>query len=294
MLWGLVPGWLGVGWAAVGVCFFLLFALGVFVGPPSRPWRESLALVVRYLPLVLPLALAGWPLLFVGVVLAARRDLLLERARSATPYRGLPRPPGRRAWRAGRDPGRLLYGLGELAGRREHQLFACACCRRIWDRLPEGGRRAVEAAERQAEGLADPAELAGAREQAEAALSAAEGEERLEAVAAARACLDCLTPDGAAAAWRASLAAGRRRREWRAQQALLHEVVGDPFEPLPPRDFPAELAELARACRDGDEGLFPLLADALEELGEPAAAEHCRRPGHARGCHVLDWVLKLR
>jgi hypothetical protein len=47
---------------------------------------------------------------------------------------------------------------------------------------------------------------------------------------------------------------------------------------------------LAQACYEGDRSLLPVLADALTDLGEEAAAEHCRQEGHARGCHVIDWV----
>ena len=51
---------------------------------------------------------------------------------------------------------------------------------------------------------------------------------------------------------------------------------------------------LARECYDAFPELsdrFPILADALDDLGEGQAAEHCRRGGHVKGCHVLDWVL---
>jgi hypothetical protein len=44
---------------------------------------------------------------------------------------------------------------------RKFRLFSCACCRRIWEVLPEGAcREAVEVAEQVADGLAAGAELA--------------------------------------------------------------------------------------------------------------------------------------
>src|SRR4051794_15528594 len=51
------------------------------------------------------------------------------------------------------------------AGRRKCRLFACGCCRLLWDHLNAPGlREAVEIAERSAEGLASREELARARE----------------------------------------------------------------------------------------------------------------------------------
>jgi hypothetical protein len=50
---------------------------------------------------------------------------------------------------------------------------------------------------------------------------------------------------------------------------------------------------LAEACYRG-EPLFPVLADALDELGEGVAAAHCRRPLHTKGCWVLDQLLERR
>ena len=67
---------------------------------------------------------------------------------------------------------------------------------------------------------------------------------------------------------------------------LLREIFGNPFRPPAKRKFPAEVRGLAQACYDD-----PVLADALDDLGEDEAAAHCRRPGHVRGCHVVDWVL---
>jgi hypothetical protein len=66
-----------------------------------------------------------------------------------------------REWLACADPTPMLEFLGGRASDRKLRLFAVACCRRIWSRLPSpSSRRAVEAVESHADG--HPADLAGA------------------------------------------------------------------------------------------------------------------------------------
>ena len=56
-------------------------------------------------------------------------------------------------WSASENPEVMLEFLTAAASDRKLRLFACACCRQIWDWLPEGpSRRAVEASERFADG----------------------------------------------------------------------------------------------------------------------------------------------
>src|SRR5262245_45836145 len=75
----------------------------------------------------------------------------------------------RSEWLGGTDPGHLVGLLGERASERKLRLFACACCRRIWPLLhAAGSRRAVEVAERFADGGASDDELARARAAARA------------------------------------------------------------------------------------------------------------------------------
>jgi hypothetical protein len=80
------------------------------------------------------------------------------------------------------------------------------------------------------------------------------------------------------------------RAEMRAQAEVLRDIFGNPWHPLPRRKFSGDLRSLAQACYEGDASLYGILADALSDAGEEAAAAHCRQGGHARGCHVVDWV----
>src|SRR5688572_20321907 len=69
-------------------------------------------------------------------------------------------------WLAGDDPGPMLGFLRGKVSDRTLRLFACACCRLVWDLIGEAGREAAEAAERFAEEPATQAELAAARKRA--------------------------------------------------------------------------------------------------------------------------------
>src|SRR4051812_14300946 len=58
----------------------------------------------------------------------------------------------------------MLEFLRGRASERKLRLFACACCRRLWDSLrDERSRRAVETVERYASGLVSDEELLEAR-----------------------------------------------------------------------------------------------------------------------------------
>jgi hypothetical protein len=88
---------------------------------------------------------------------------------------------------------------------------------------------------------------------------------------------------------------GRRAKQF--QPPLVRCLFGNPFRPLPQRALPPHVLGLAQAVYDAFPDVSPeyaILADALEELGENEAAAHCRQGFHARGCHVIDWVLDKR
>jgi hypothetical protein len=66
-------------------------------------------------------------------------------------------------WLASTDPTRMLVFLKDTPGERKLRLFACACCRRIWDLIDEEDCRiAVEMTERFVDGLATRQEFTAA------------------------------------------------------------------------------------------------------------------------------------
>jgi hypothetical protein len=206
-----------------------------------------------------------------------------------------------RGWRV-----RLQSWLGGGERRRlerKARLFACACCHAIAPLLVDAKlTRAVEVAERFADGLAGVEELETARcvaaesvwgAAAQAATRAAwhDAWEATQAAQAAAAAVEWAA-DGD---WRAAGAEERRR-----QCALLRDVFVSPFRPLrlpkqaPWRQAASVLEEAWLIYQKKRFEDLPRLAGLLEQAGCDAAAllEHCRGPRpHVRGCWALDLLL---
>ena len=208
-------------------------------------------------------------------------------------------------WLASRAPDEMLDSLVHFrrgtVSERKLRLFACACCRRIWDQLPDAAhRRAVEVAERFADGLAGLTELAEARE-------AVVQIERHAAVLARSSATSwaVIHTAGQHSSWETWIRVAfdavchprTRDGERREQAALLRDIIGNPFQPVT-----ADLAlrnetagAVAQAIYDEHRfGDLPILADALEEDGctDAEILGHCRGPGpHVRGCWLLDLIL---
>ncbi len=228
-------------------------------------------------------------------------------------------------WLAATDPRPMLEFLRSKTSGRKLRLFAAAACRlSVQLNLWPDGERALDVAERFADGAANGHELAVAQTRVwldtshfgssalaqatyydpeGAALSAAlvladdAGRRAVaDALAAAPNCdPDVRVPDAAQAAAFAMLA------------ELLREVIGNPFAAL--LIAPAWLAwqggalrKLAQAVYNqrrlpsGELDLFRLrvLADALEDAGcaDAELLGHLRGPGpHVRGCWAVDLVL---
>jgi hypothetical protein len=207
------------------------------------------------------------------------------------------------------DPEAMLAFLRGRVSDRKLRLFACACCRLIWTSLrPLCCRRAVEAAERYADGLATRTDLDRARSQAfEAAHAAVAQGSRRRWDHPARGAEARLFFAGETASTHQPFPIGRLHLlgadpDLRAASpALLRCVVGPgPFRPL--AVLPNWLAwhdgtipRLAGAIYDDRAwDRLPILADALEEAGctDADLLGHCRGPGpHVRGCWAVDLLL---
>ena len=194
---------------------------------------------------------------------------------------------------------------------RKERLFACACCRRLWDRLTDPRSRAVvEAAEKYADGLIDKAALAAARVEAvratrEGSAPAPGGSYSPEAAAE---CLGNLEPYDVFFACTArvtfvvaSYRIGTRKAEQALQARFLRDVFGNPFRPMvfAPEWRTDTAVALAQQMYDSREfGAMPILADALQDAGcdSESVLNHCRdaKQLHVRGCWVIDLVLGMK
>jgi hypothetical protein len=186
--------------------------------------------------------------------------------------------------------------------RRKMRLWGCACCRVQWDRLAdERSRRAVELAERLADGKATRAE-------ADAALGEAyDAWRRFTHVDS----IDLALADPAMAAvmllksrWQHFSLSGKTPYRGSYVVAaeppytdLLRDIFGNPFRPvnLPASWRTSAVVALAQTIYDERDFLgMPILGDALEEAGceDARILGHCRIPGpHALGCWVVDLIL---
>jgi hypothetical protein len=231
-------------------------------------------------------------------------------------------------WLTCENPEPMLDFLKGKVSERKLRLFACACCRRIWQLLTdERSRLAVEAAEGFADGLTSAEEL-GARCTAAAEVGDSTDFASQAAFSVAHwhpedTALDMAVSAAENAASAAASAAGgppevdawweALEQECRQQAVLLRHLVDNPFHrhlpfrweeptlfdgldfnpfrPYPaPGQWPSAVTELAEAVYAGyDSGL--ILHDALEEAGYEDIADHFRDSRHPKGCWAVDLIL---
>ncbi len=186
---------------------------------------------------------------------------------------------------------------------RKWRLFAVACCRRAWAGLGTKGRKAVEVAEKFADGHGSESVL----EAAHAVLRGRDGwatcgtANVAPAEGAKLAILGACTVAQSANFKNPHAAC---EAEGAALGHLLRDILGPlPFHPLPP--IPGTLLARNGGCigklaaaiyeeRDFSRERTGVLADALEEAGASDAEVlgHLRGPGpHCRGCWCVDLLL---
>lgn len=207
-------------------------------------------------------------------------------------------------WMDCTEPGKMLKFLTGKIGDRKLRLFACACCRDIWELIPsEASRKSLEASEEYAEGRIRRKDLIEMRERAR----------RDDSDFAQWAVMAASRPK-IAGAWVAQLAADAKNRpgihrsfaptSQRSQQQQcrhLRDIFGSlPFRPIfiDPNwlvwndGIVRKLAQTIYEERCFSD--LPILADALEEGGctDAALLGHLRGSGrHVRGCWALDAIL---
>jgi hypothetical protein len=194
--------------------------------------------------------------------------------------------------------------------RRKHRLFACACCRRLWDHLPdERSRKAIEASEAYADGKIDKKALTQARRAATRASSVAPksplytgsgwAAEDAAQMLANQGFTDVFVACTARALFATMHLGLRSLAEEEAEQAkLLRDVFGNPFRPVafdPAWRTETVVAMAETLYESRDFSAMPILADALQDAGcdSDDVLNHCRNESqpHTRGCWVVDLVL---
>lgn len=217
-------------------------------------------------------------------------------------------------WLNGTNPEEMLDFLPDRVSDRKLRLFACAYCRKVWDRISDEERRNIEVTERYVDGRATEEECRSFKWPVYQFRFGPKGIMLLDSQA-----------DTAARRW-TSLAVLHQvvdlgaldhpeydrieREEASRQSDLLREILANPYRPVAVcldilRWNDAVVVRLAQAAYDErhlpagtlDNGRLAILADALEEAGctEADILDHLRGPGpHVRGCWVVDLVLGKR
>ena len=194
--------------------------------------------------------------------------------------------------------------------RRKLRLLACAAFGQARHLLrPDYGVRAIELAERYADGAVEAAEL----RQLNQAIRAARLKADTPQWAAEGSIWTLLTPNDLTAAelaldqaiWGLEREAAPakpnlfRKSLRQAQTPLIRDIFGNPFRTVvfDSRWRTADVTGLARAIyEDRAFDRLPLLADALMDAGcaDEQVLGHCRSDGpHVRGCWVVDRELGL-
>ena len=182
-------------------------------------------------------------------------------------------------WLACADPEPLLQFLRGKTSDRKVRLFACACCRCIWDQLDSRSQVVVRVAERFADDEATANDFRQACTEAGGAPRVVQAATYLHPRNAAQ----------SAVGGEGGVECGLLRDLF---PCFVHPVMIASSLRAGSDCTPFRLAQAIYAERAWDH--LPILADALEEAGyaDKEILKHCRGPGpHVRGCFVVDLVL---
>jgi hypothetical protein len=221
-------------------------------------------------------------------------------------------------WLACTDPRPMIGFLGDRPSTRKLRLFACACCRTQWDRIEdEDVRKAIEAAERYADGLIRDSTVTNWYRRAARARNRVRGVDFIRHDLY-QAVIEAALPDQyrgrvALAYWYVTHAMAHANTSslvptWNAarEQAAttfppyLREIIGNPFRETEVDSAwlawnDGTIPRLAQAIYDERaHDRLPILGDALEDAGctDAEILSHCRGAGpHVRGCWVVDLLL---
>jgi hypothetical protein len=223
-------------------------------------------------------------------------------------------------WANCTDPGEMLAFVQNsgLPSVRKHRLLAVACCRRLWHLLDDvRSRTAVEVAERCADEAVDGPDLLAAWNDALDLVHeySKETDSARWVSGVALECLRAACGDVHRAITNVTqwicppVRYGPSRPQHAQQAALLRDLFGNPFDPLPAVDPTwlawsggtvrrlAEATYQERSLPDGTLDLerLAVLVDALLDAGCPPDHRvllHLREQGpHIRGCVALDALL---
>ena len=179
---------------------------------------------------------------------------------------------------------RCVWGTSE----RKLRLFACHCCRRVWDDLGALSRAAVEVAEQFADDEVTTAELRAAR----LALASSDEAGLLGWYASGSGAAQAAEQVARVCTLRPELVPTA------VQAAMLRDIFWNTFRPVSfsPEWRTDTAVSLARQLYESREfSAMPILADALQDAGcdRDDVLNHCRDATllHVRGCWVIDLVL---
>jgi hypothetical protein len=228
-------------------------------------------------------------------------------------------------WFSCTDPNMMIGLVRGKASERKYRLFGCACCRRlVWPLLSEErSTKAVDTAERYADGLASKEALASAGElahevtkafalgtRAHSAAFAAEAAAKLDwsGEVLARHAMCAAYSSGECPPYSVERRSKAVREHWKyvramvqdaktEASALLRDIFDNPFRgiTLDSSWLQPRVLSLAQGIyNDRAFGRMSEMAEALEAAGcmNREILSHLRGPGpHVRGCWALDLIL---